>query len=55
MSNSGSIPICPLISAGKDNLYGHPNQEVVERLEEVESKIYRTDEVGNVFIEQRKK
>ena len=48
-------PEISVISVGKDNFYGHPNQEVVERLEEVESKIYRTDEVGNVFIEQRKK
>lgn len=48
-------PEISVISVGKDNFYGHPNQEVIERLEEVESKIYRTDEVGNVFIEQRKK
>lgn len=48
-------PEISVISVEKDNFYGHPNQEVIERLEEVESKIYRTDEVGNVFIEQRKK
>ncbi|MCI9087569.1 MAG: MBL fold metallo-hydrolase [Clostridia bacterium] len=48
------VPEISVISVGRDNSYGHPNQEVVERLEEVGSKIYRTDEVGNVFIEQRK-
>lgn len=48
-------PEISIISVGKDNSYNHPNQEVIQRLEEKGSKIYRTDEVGNVFLEQRKK
>lgn len=47
-------PEISIISVGKDNSYGHPDQDILDRLEEVGSKIYRTDEVGNIFIEQRK-
>lgn len=47
-------PEISVISVGKDNSYGHPNQEIIERLEEQESQIYRTDQVGNIFIEQKK-
>ncbi len=47
-------PEISIISVGKDNSYGHPHQEILDRLEEADSKIYRTDEVGNVFIEQKK-
>lgn len=45
-------PEISVISVGKDNSYGHPSSEVIKRLEEIGSKIYRTDEVGNIFIEQ---
>lgn len=47
-------PEISIISVGKDNSYGHPQQGVIERLEEKGSKVYRTDKVGNIFIEQRK-
>lgn len=47
-------PEISIISVGKDNSYGHPHQDILDRLEEVGSKIYRTDEVGNIFIEQKK-
>lgn len=47
-------PELSIISVGKDNSYGHPNQEIIQRLEEKGSQIYRTDEVGNIFIEQKK-
>lgn len=47
-------PEISIISVGRDNSYGHPNQDIIARLEEKESKIYRTDEVGNIFIEQKK-
>lgn len=47
-------PEIAVISVGKDNSYNHPNEEVIGRLEQIGSKIYRTDEAGNVFIEQEK-
>ena len=39
-----------VISCGKDNVYGHPTQEVLDRLQSVNANIYRTDTVGNVMI-----
>lgn len=46
-------PEIAIISVGKGNSYGHPNNEILKRYEEIGSKIYRTDEVGNIFIEQK--
>jgi len=43
-------PSIALISSGKDNNFGHPSPEVVERLEKLGVKIFRTDEVGSVEI-----
>ena len=48
-----TAPEVAIISVGKDNSYGHPSDEIIKRYEEVGSKIYRTDEVGNIFIEQK--
>lgn len=41
-------PRASVISAGRNNLYGHPNSGVVERLEEAGSQIYRTDLNGGI-------
>jgi competence protein ComEC len=41
-------PIYSVISVGKNNIYGHPNKEVLENLKE--SKIYRTDEDGSIIF-----
>ncbi len=41
--------IC-LISVGKNNKYGHPNKEVIDRYNNIGSIIYRTDELGTVKI-----
>ncbi|WP_243524514.1 DNA internalization-related competence protein ComEC/Rec2 [Bacillus pseudomycoides] len=38
-----------IISAGEYNRYGHPHQEVLERLLELEIEIWRTDKQGAVF------
>ena len=39
-----------LISAGKNNLYGHPHRETLERLVASECRIYNTQEDGAVMI-----
>jgi len=37
-----------VISAGKNNRYGHPHEEVLDRLAIYRSKIYRTDRDGDI-------
>ena len=41
-------PTYAVISVGKDNTYGHPNQSVMERLKGAGIKVYRTDENGTI-------
>lgn len=36
---------------GKNNKYGHPNNEVLQRLEKINCKVYRTDQLGEIFLE----
>ena len=43
-----------VISCGKNNDYGHPHKEVMQRYEKLGAKIYRTDESGDVLITQTK-
>ncbi len=43
-------PEIVLISSGKDNVYGHPHKEVIARLEEFGTFIYRTDLQQTVVI-----
>lgn len=43
-------PRIALISAGRDNSYGHPHAETLERLENVGSHIYRTDKGGAITV-----
>lgn len=43
-------PKAVLISAGRNNLYGHPHGEVISRLEEQGIAVYRTDLQGAVEI-----
>ncbi len=42
-------PKVSVISSGVDNSYGHPTKEALQRLEDIGSKIYRTDTVGTVI------
>ncbi|WP_440111258.1 ComEC/Rec2 family competence protein [Paenibacillus sp. QZ-Y1] len=37
-----------VISAGANNTYGHPNPGVLERLEDTDTDIYRTDQMGEI-------
>lgn len=41
-------PTWAVISCGKDNSYGHPNQETLDKLEDAAVAVYRTDEMGTV-------
>lgn len=50
-----TAPEISIISVGKDNSYGHPSSSVLDRLKQIGSTIYRTDEVGNILIEQTKR
>lgn len=43
-------PKIALIGVGKNNLHGHPNKEVIERIENYGAKIYRTDNNGEISI-----
>ena len=45
-------PKYSIISVGKNNRYGHPNNEVLNNLKE--SKIYRTDEDGSIVFKIKK-
>lgn len=42
-------PKISLISAGRNNKYHHPNQEVLNRLQKIDSKVYVTSIKGAVF------
>jgi competence protein ComEC len=44
-------PRVACISCGVGNSYGHPHAELLERLRKVGTKIYRTDESGNITVE----
>ena len=43
-------PAGTMLSYGKDNSYGHPHSEVVQRLNAVGSKIYSTAQSGDITI-----
>lgn len=43
-------PTMAIISCGKDNKYGHPKAEILERLEASNITVYRTDLVGSIVL-----
>ena len=45
---SSAHPTFAAISAGRDNIFGHPSPEVVERLEAAGVRVYRTDRDGAI-------
>jgi len=48
-------PKIALIGVGENNRFGHPNGEVVKRLEANGAKVCRTDEDGEIWIQVNKK
>lgn len=44
-------PQITLISAGRDNRYGHPHEETLERLEKIGSRVFSTQECGAIQLE----
>ena len=48
-------PEIALIGVGKNNKFGHPNIEILEKLKNINTKIYRTDEMGEIMINVNKK
>lgn len=47
-------PHTAVISVGKNNRYGHPSQEVIDRLKERKIKIWRTDISGSITYSFKK-
>ena len=45
-----TTPEIAMISVGLDNRYGHPAQEVLDRLENFGCRIYRTDQCGTILF-----
>lgn len=43
-------PQIAIISAGADNSYGHPHEEVLERLADGKTAVLRTDELGTIEL-----
>ena len=43
-------PQIAVISAGRDNQYGHPHQSVLDRLQRAGAKVVRTDQNGTITI-----
>lgn len=43
-------PLYAVISVGKDNDYGHPHKEILQKLKQREIQILRTDEKGTIVI-----
>lgn len=48
-------PKIALIGVGQNNKFGHPNDVVLDRLKKHNTKIYRTDESGQILIYVNKK
>lgn len=43
-------PQYAVVSVGKDNKYGHPNQETIDIFNNFDAKILRTDELGTIIF-----
>ncbi len=48
-------PQVALVGVGENNNFGHPNQEIVDRINENNIQLYRTDKMGEIEITVNKK
>lgn len=48
-------PQIALIGVGEENTFGHPNEGVLKRLKNINTKIYRTDKKGEITIKINRK
>lgn len=46
-------PTSSVIMVGKDNDYGLPASEVITRLQNIATTVYRTDELGTIIVEEK--
>ena len=44
-----TVPEYAVISCGKDNQYGHPDKDVMDKLESMDIQVYRTDKQGTII------
>lgn len=51
---SAASPEISVISAGRDNSYGHPHAETLKRLRAAGTGIYRTDQKGEIIVTKNK-
>ncbi len=47
---SAVLPDYAIISAGKDNAFGHPHKEILEVLNDIKSKVIGTYDVGDILF-----
>ena len=45
-----TVPEYAVISCGKDNQYGHPDKDVMDKLESMDIHVYRTDKQGTTSL-----
>ena len=43
-------PRVGIISAGRDNIYGHPSEEVLNKYDDFKTRLYRTDDMGLIKV-----
>lgn len=48
-------PEIALIGVGEENNFGHPSNDVLDRLENMRIKVYRTDKMGEIILSINKK
>ena len=45
-----TVPEYAVISCGQDNQYGHPDKDTMDKLENMDIQVYRTDKQGTITV-----